>query len=96
LREDRKRVFQKRALKIFGPKRDEETRDCIEIHFEELKDLYSSPNIVQVMKWRLIIWVWHVVRMVESRGVNRVLVRKTEGTIPLGRPRRRWGGLYKD
>ena len=46
---------------------------------EELKDLYSLPNIVRVEKSRRIRWVGHVVRMGEGRGVHRVLVGKPEG-----------------
>jgi hypothetical protein len=54
----------------------------------ELNNLYSSPNIVRVIKSRRMRWAWHVARMGESRGVYRVLVGKPEGR--LGRPRRRW------
>ena len=57
---------------------------------EELNDLYSLPNIVRVVKSRRMRWAGHVARMVENRGVYRVLVRKPEGKRPLGRPRRRW------
>jgi hypothetical protein len=53
-------------------------------------DLYSSPNIVRVIKSRRMGWAGHVARMGERRGVYRVLVGKTEGKRPLGRPRRRW------
>jgi hypothetical protein len=57
---------------------------------EELNDLYSSPNIVWVIKSRRMRWAGHVARMGEERGVYRVLVGKPEGRRPLGRPRRRW------
>ena len=57
---------------------------------EELNDLYSSPNIVRVIKSRRMRWVGHVARMGEEKGVYRVLVGKPEGKIPLGRPRCRW------
>ena len=60
------------------------------LHNEELNYLYSSPNIVQVIKSRRMRWAVHVVRMGEERGVYRVLVGKPEGRRPLGRPRRRW------
>ena len=53
-------------------------------------DLYSLPNIVRVVKSRRMIWEGHAARMGEGRGVHRVLVRKTEGKRPLGRPRHRW------
>ena len=59
-------------------------------HNEELNDVYSSPNIVQVIKSRRLRLAGHVARMVEGRGVYRVLVGKSEGKRPLGRPRRRW------
>jgi hypothetical protein len=52
--------------------------------------LYSSPNIVRVIKSRRMRWAGHMARMGEERGVYRVLVGKPEGKRPLGRPRRRW------
>ena len=57
---------------------------------EELKGLYSSPNIVRVIKSRRMRWAGHVARMGKGRGVYSVLVGKPEGKRPLGRPRRRW------
>ena len=60
------------------------------MHNEELSDLYSSPNIVRVIKSRRMRWAGHVARMGEERGVYRVLVGKPVGRKPLGRPRRRW------
>ena len=71
-------------------KRDEVTGEWRKLHNEELKVLYSSPNIVRVIKSRRMRWAGHVARMVEGRGVYRVLVGKPEGKRPLGRPRRRW------
>jgi hypothetical protein len=75
--------------RIFGPRRDEVRGDWRRLHNEELNDLCSSPNIVQVIKWRRIRWAGHVTRMSEERGVYRVLVGKPEGKRSLGRPRRR-------
>ena len=60
------------------------------MHNEELNGLYSSPNIVQVIKSRRMRWAGHVVRMGEKREAYRVLMGKLEGKRPLGRPRRRW------
>ena len=57
---------------------------------ERLKGLYSSLNIVRVIKSRRMRWAGHMARMGEGRGVYRVLVGKSEGKRPLGRPRRRW------
>ena len=76
--------------RIFGPRRDEVTGELRSLHNEKLNDLYCSPNIVRVIKWRIMRWAGHVVRMGEERGVFRVLVGKPEGRRPLGRPRRRW------
>ena len=51
------------------------------LHNEELNDLYCSPNVVRVIKWRRMRWAGHVARMGEERGVYRVLVGKQEGKI---------------
>jgi hypothetical protein len=53
--------------------------------------MYSSSNIVRVIKSRRMWWAGHVASMEEGRGVYRVLVGKSEGRRPLGRPRCRWG-----
>jgi hypothetical protein len=88
---DRLRVFENRVLRrVFGPKRDEVTGEWRKLHNEELRDLYSLPNIVRVVKSRRTRWAGHVARMGEGRGVHRVLVGKSEGRRPLGRPRCRW------
>ena len=60
------------------------------LHNEELNDLYSSTNIVRVIKLRIMRWVGRVGRLEERRGVYRVLVGKPERNRPLGRPRCRW------
>jgi len=79
-------VFENRALRIFGPKRDEVTGDWRKLHNEELNDLYCSRNNVRVLKSGRMRWAGHVARMGEGRGVYRVLVGKHEGKRPLGRP----------
>jgi len=84
-------VFENMVLRrIFGPRRDELMRKWRRWHNEELNDLYSSPNIVWVIKSRRMRWAGHVARMGEERGVYSVLVGKSEERRPLGRPRRRW------
>jgi hypothetical protein len=84
-------VFENRVLRgIFGPKRDGVTGEWRRLHNEELYDLYSSPNIIQVIKSRRMRWAGYVARMGEGRGAYRVLVGRPEGRRPLGRPRRRW------
>jgi len=91
-KEERKlRVFENMVLRrIFGPRRDEVTGEWRRLHNEELNDLYSSPNIVRVIKSRRMRWAGHVARMGEDREAYRVLVRKPEERRPVGRPRRRW------
>jgi hypothetical protein len=51
--------------------------------------MYSSPNILRVIKSRRMRWVRHLACMGEGRGVYRVLVGRPEGKRPLGRPRHR-------
>jgi len=59
--ENRLRVFENRVLRrIFGPKRDEVTGEWRKLHKEELNDLYSSSNIVRVIKSRRMRWAGHV------------------------------------
>ena len=91
-REERRlRMFENRALKrIFGPKRDKVTGEWRILHNEELNDLYSSPNIVLVIRSRRMGWAGHVAHMVERGGVYKVSVGKPEGKRPFGRPRHRW------
>jgi hypothetical protein len=85
------REFENRVLRrIFGPKRDEVAGEWRRLHNEEPNDLYSSPNIIRVIKSRRMRWAGHVARMGEGRGEYRILVGRTEGRRPLGRSRRRW------
>jgi hypothetical protein len=70
---------------IYNTKRSGSWRN---LHNDELHDLYSSPNIVRVIKSRRMRWAGHMARMGEGRGVYRVLVGRPEGKRPLGR--RRW------
>ena len=81
LREERKlKVFENMVLRrIFGPRREEVTGEWRRLHNEE-----------RVIKSRRMRWAGHVAHMGEERGLCRVLVGKSEGKRPLGRPRRRW------
>jgi hypothetical protein len=84
-------VFEKRVLRrIFGPKRDEVTGEWIKLHNEELRNLYSSPSIIRIIKSRRMRWAGNVARMREKRNEYRSLVGKPEGKRRLGRSRRRW------
>jgi hypothetical protein len=67
------------------PRMDEVTGDWKKLHNEELHNLYSSPNILRMIKSRRMRWAWHVARMGETRTAYRILVGKPEG-----RSRRRW------
>jgi hypothetical protein len=91
--EHRLRVFENRVLRrIFGPKKDGLTGEWRKLHNEELDDLYSSPNIVRVIKSRRMRWARHVACMEEGIGVHKVLVGKPEGK----RPRHRWEDIRMD
>jgi hypothetical protein len=91
-------VFENRVLRrIFGPKRDEVTGERRKLHSGELRNLYSSPDIIRQVKSRRMRWAGHVARMGAGRNVYRVFVRKSGGKRPLGRRRRRWeNGIRTD
>jgi hypothetical protein len=83
-------VLENRVLRgVLGPKRDEVTGGWRKLHNEELRDLYSSPSIIRIIKLGMR-WVGHVARMGEKRNAYRLLEGKPEGKRQLGRPRRRW------
>ena len=80
LREERKlKMFQNMVLRrLFGPRRDEVAGEWRRMHNEELNDLYSSPNIVWVIKSRRMRWAGHVARLGEESGAYTFLVGKPE------------------
>ena len=85
--EHRLRVFENRVLRrIFAPKRDGVTKEWRKLHNEELNDLYSSLNIVGVIKSRRMGWAGNVARMGRGRGVYRVLWGNLMGRDLLGDP----------
>ena len=79
LREERRlSVFENRVLgRIFGPERDEGTEEWRKLHTEELNNPCSSPNIVRVMKSKIMRRAGRVARIGEKRGAYRALVGKT-------------------
>jgi hypothetical protein len=80
--------------KIFGPKREED-RSWRKLHNDELHSLYSSPNIIRVIKSRRMRCAGHVARMGEGRGVYRFFIGRPECERPLGRPSCRWEYIIK-
>jgi hypothetical protein len=88
--EHRLRVSEIRVLRmIFGPKREEDGL-WRKLHNDELHNLYSSLNIVRAIKSKRMKWVGCVACIGEGRGVYRLLVGRSKGKRPLGRPRHRW------
>jgi hypothetical protein len=84
-------VFENRVLRrICGPKRVEVTGEWRKLLNKELRDLYSSPSIIRIMKSRRMRWAGHVAQMGKKRNAYRLLAGKPEGNKSLGRPRRRW------
>jgi hypothetical protein len=84
-------MFENRVLRrIFGPKRDEVTGGWRKLHNEELHIVYSSPSIIRMIKSRRMRWARHVTQMGAKRNAYRILLRKSEGKRPLGRPKRGW------
>jgi hypothetical protein len=82
----RLRVFENRVLRrIFGPKRDDVTGDWRKLQNEELRNLYSSPNIIRMINSRRMRWTGHVARMEAKRNLYRILLEKPEVKRPLGK-----------
>jgi hypothetical protein len=71
-------------------RKDEVTGDWRKLHNEELHNLYSSPNLIRMIKPKRMKLAGHVARMGEKRNSYRILVGKPEGKRPLRIPRRRW------
>jgi hypothetical protein len=89
-------VFENKVLnRVFGPKKDEIIRGWRKLHNKELHNLYSSPNIIRMIKSRRMRWAGHVARMGEKVNAYRISVGKQEGKRPLGRPGHRWENNIK-
>jgi hypothetical protein len=71
------------------------TGELRKLHNEELRDLYSSPSIIRIIKSRRMKWEGHVARIGEKRNAYRLLVGKPEGRRPRERPRRRWVDIIR-
>jgi hypothetical protein len=88
---NRLRVFESRVLRrIFGPKRDEATGEWRRPDNEELNDLYTSPNVIRVIKSKGLRWAGHVARMGGKERCGQGFGGRAERRRPLGRPRRKW------
>jgi hypothetical protein len=83
------KVLALRSLEHVGPLELEQVKH-VALHNEELRDLYSSPSIIRIIKSSRMRWAGHVARMGEKRNAYRLLVGNPEGKRLLGRPRRRW------
>jgi hypothetical protein len=95
-KEHRVKVFEKRVLrKIFGTGMDEIIEGSKKLHNEDVHNLYSSPNIIRMIKSRMMEWVEHVARMEANENAYRILVGEAERKRPVERPRRRWEGNIK-
>jgi hypothetical protein len=88
-------MFENRVLRrIFGPKKNELIVGWIKLHNEALRNLYSSPNIIRMIKSRRIRLSGHEARMGEKRNTCMVFLRQ-QGGRPLGRPRLMWENNIK-
>jgi hypothetical protein len=82
-------VFENKVLRrIFGPKRDEVTRGWRKLHNEEVHNLYSSPNILRMIKSKTMRWAGHIARM--RRCIHIGYVGKPQRSRPLGKRRLKW------
>jgi hypothetical protein len=78
--EYRLRVFENRvSRRILGLRMNEVTGDWRKLHNEEFRNLYSSPNIIRIIKSGSMRWTGNVARIGETRNAYRILVGKPEG-----------------
>jgi hypothetical protein len=74
-------VFEKKVLRIFGPKRNEVSGSSRKLHNKELNNSYSSPSTIRIIKSRRMRWVGHETRMGEKRNAYRLVVEKARVII---------------
>jgi hypothetical protein len=78
-------VFENRTLgRIFGSKRDEVVGGWRNLHNEELRNMYYSPNTIRIINSRRMRWVRHVARMKQKTNAYTILVERPEGKGLLG------------
>jgi hypothetical protein len=95
MEESRFSVFENRVLRrIFGPKREEVAGGWRRLHNEELHNLYTSPDVIRMIKSRRMSWARHIVCVGVMRNAYKILVGKPEGKRPRGRHRRNIKILY--
>ena len=83
--------FERKILRIiFGPTQDMATNEYRIRTNLELRDLYQSPNIVQLIKSRRLRWAGHVIRSDHSRIIKSVWEKSPDGKRSRGGPRMRW------
>jgi hypothetical protein len=81
-------VYENKVLKrMFGPKREKVIGGCRRLHNEKFHNLYTSPNIIRVI--RRMRWVWYAASLGKMRHSQEILAGKPEGKRPLRRPRHR-------
>ena len=83
-------MIRKISVENNGAKKGQITGEWRKLHNAELHALYSSPNIIRNLKSRSLRWAGHVAHMKQSSNAYKVLMGKSEGNRPLGRPKRRW------
>jgi hypothetical protein len=81
-------VWEHGASGVFGPKKDEVMGGWRKLHNEELHNLYSSPDIIAMIKSRRMRWAGYIVPMVEVRNAYKVSVGNLGGNRPFRRPSR--------
>jgi hypothetical protein len=80
---------------VLGPKRDEVAREWRKLHNEELRDLYTSPSIIRIIKSRRKRWAGHVARTGEKRKAYRLLVGKARRKETTRKTKTEVGGSWR-